>query len=464
MSKNWRSLFKLSANLKQSHAWIIAGLLLAMSMASEVNHAASYTVPLKRFVVPIVIAGATAFCLLRVVVALFNRLLRVIEESTVATKRDLLLILFTYFCVIVGFGIVYLVLETFVGKAVFDFTEFKTRVRLIDNLYLSGITITTGGNILPVYWFSKFLLVLESLLGVWLTAIVLGFFIGSLLGSQQQVKQATWYADLQKAYVPVLDGWASAISKIETELGTTPPEEMLRNIRDGRQKLLQTMAALVENQYDPVPSATVSANWMQFYRAVDAPANYLELARLYTSMSYLKDGLMTKLLGVLVMREWGDKPKEMPGDGELVIPVYDGKDDKERLARQLPGAPLAILKPKGLDVVSDSDTIDLGNQDENIRTKFRDYFAQHSAELRSFASLRISVDLRSNIEVGESGESALPMGVVNIQSSQPYLLGPTEPFQAIIVDMIKPFGRYLGRLIICENTIQAKNATGNQTS
>lgn len=414
MVKTLRNAF--AADLKARHAWSITSLLVGLGLIAEINHSVSYAAPLKRFIVPILVTASLLVSLTRVLAAVLKQLLRVIEESAIASKRDLLLIAFTYFCVIAGFGILYLVLETLMGKAIFDFGEFQTRIRLIDRLYLSGLTITTGGDILPVYWFSKFLLVLESLVGVWLTAIVLGFFIGSLLGSQQQLKQAKWYAELQQLYVGALDNWATVVSDLESKLETIPPTEAVRGIRELRQELLKTIADLVEYQYAPGESARVCANWMQFYRPSEAASKHLEIARDYSSPSYLEGGNITSLWGVLVMRDWGEKPDGMPGDGELVIPVYDGKSAKERISRQLPGAPLAILKPNGLDVVSDSDTIDLSNQDEGIRAKFKDYFDNHRAELRSFASVRISQTPTSTIQIAESTESTVPLGVVNVQS------------------------------------------------
>jgi len=145
---------------------------------------------------------------------------------------------------------------------------------------------------------------------------------------------------------------------------------------------------------------------------------------------------MRTLWGILVLREWSEQPENMPGPGELVLPVYD-PEDPAKARNQLAGAPLAITDPDGYHIVPDTRSIDLDNQDPDVQERMRRYFREHSAELRSFASVRIEYAGRL-------------VGVVNIQSSEPDLCGTTEYVQRTIVDMIRPFTRYLARLAILD--------------
>ena len=156
---------------------------------------------------------------------------------------------------------------------------------------------------------------------------------------------------------------------------------------------------------------------------------------------------MKTLWGILVLREWGEQPANMPGSGKLVLPVYD-PSDPAKVRSQLAGAPMAITTPDGYHIVSDTRAIDLSNQDPDVKVRMEQYFQEHSTELRSFASVRV-----------DYSDSAV--GVVNIQSSEPDLCGNTEYVQRTIVDMIKPFTRYLAQLAVYDEAKERQERENN---
>jgi hypothetical protein len=424
-----KDLFNPGADLQRGQIAVLACLLALSAILSESSHYFAWW-PAKRVLAPILGILIVAATLARIIIALFNRLLLVIRESTAARRNDLFLIAFTYASVIVGFGVVYLLLESAVGKEVFAFSRFPTKIRLIDNLYMSGITIATVGygDIVPAFWFTKLLVVFESLIGIWLTATVLGFFIGSLLSFQQQDQQRKWYAGIQRIYFEALNEYSEAISSIDL---TQNLADLKAKTLTTRQAVLKTIAILVQAQYAPAPSAKVCANWMRLYVGAETPRKYLDMAEPYTHPQLR--GQMQTVWGILVLREWGEQPEGMPGSEELALPVYDPQD-LDQIHKQLPGAPAAVAGQTGYYIVSDTETIDLTNQDADVRTRMEQYFQLQSARLRSFASVRID-------------DAGATLGVVNIQSDEPDLCGTTEYVQSIIVDMIKPFARYLADLV-----------------
>ena len=413
------------------HIVTVSVILVGIGILAEVTQYLDSSV-LKRVILPIVVGLLVGACLFPLVVTLTKRLTTVIGGSTTARFQDLILIGFTYMSVIIAFGIIYQMLEYSAGKEVFAFSPFRTKLRLIDNLYVSGITITTVGygDVTPTFWFTKLLVVVESLVGILLTATVLGLFIGSLLSSQQQDQQRRWYAGLQRRYLQALNEYFDTINSIDTKVDIGELKKKTLSIRQG---LLKTIASLVQAQYAPAPSAKVCANWMRLHTALDAERKYLDLAEPYT-FPLLRGEAMRSLWGILILREWGEQPPNMPGSGELVLPVYDPADPA-KIRSQLSGAPHAITNRDGYHIVSDTRSIDLSNQDPDVRNRMESYFAEHSNELRSFASVRIEY-------------SGRVVGVVNIQSSEPDLCGTTEYVQRTIVDMIRPFTRYLARLAV----------------
>jgi hypothetical protein len=130
------------------------------------------------------------------------------------------------------------------------------------------------------------------------------------------------------------------------------------------------------------------------------------------------------LKGVLVLKEWGERPRTMPGKDELGLPVYQGE------IPQLPGAPESITAIDGYVVVSDVSKIDLSNQPNEVATALQEYFTERTQDIRSFASVR----------VGDENE---PSGVINVQSDDVNLCGTSPDAQQLLVDMIQPFAAYL---------------------
>lgn len=425
-------LFKPRKNLRAGHLLIIFLVLVTTGIAAEyAPHLRS--VPVKRFVLPAIGVLFIFASLVRIAIAVLNRLLLVIRENTAAQKSDLQVIAFSYLSVITGFGTIYLLLESFVGKQVFEFSSYRSYFRIVDYLYVSGVTITGVGDVVPVFSVIKVLVVIESLIGIALTGTVLGLLIGSLLSFNQQDQQRKWYQGIRRLYFENLDKYFQAVNTIDIR------EQSLADLKaktfEIRKGILQTIAILVRAQYAPSPYATVSANWMRLHVGSEASQKYLDMAQEYADPQ-LKGAAMGTVWGILVLREWGVKPPNMPASEQLALPVYD-PDDPDKTASQLAGAPAAVASADGYDVVSDTELINLDNQDQVVRTKMEKYFKDHREELRSFASVRI--DFRGGT-----------LGVINIQSSEPNLLGATEADQRIIVDMIRPFARYLAQLVVLD--------------
>lgn len=385
-----------------------------------------------RNLVAAAIATINAAALLYVVSALLKRLLEIINGQRGASLRDLAFIGFAYVFVIGGFATIYLAADDFRGESFFHSNAAREGIRLLDHLYFSGITIATVGygDIVPQTWPTKFLVVTEAITGLWLTVIVLGVFIGNILGRQQQDRQVKFLTSFQKFYLNSLEDFHRAISSIR-ELQEERKDISDKEYEEMQRSLLETIATLVKLQYEPSPTAVVRSNWMLLYTGDQAPEKALEVAQQFTIPQLRNARAMKTLWGVLVMQGWYDKPSSMPGKGELALPVYD-PSDPDQVRYQLTGAPQAVSNSLGYIIVSDSSNVDLSNQDESVRINIQNYFKEHAPNLRSFASVSIEYE-----GIG---------GVVNIQSDEPDLCGTSPEIQRLLVDMIRPFATYLIQL------------------
>jgi hypothetical protein len=364
-----------------------------------------------------------ALSLSYVVAALLRRLLEIINGRRAATLTDLGLIGYAYVFVIATFAAVYLGADNFGGESFHHSNDFRAPLRIVDHLYLSGITIATVGygDIVPRTAPTKLLVVLESMVGLWLTVTVLGVFIGSLLSRQLQDKQAQFFTDFQRDYVASIALCQTTVNSLE---GLRPDQ-----IAEFRRNVLETVARLVRLQYGPRPSAKVNANWMRFYRGREVPPHALEMVRGHVVPHLATEEAMRTVWGFLVLQEWDNQPPLMPGSGELVLPVYDPHNPA--LSKdQLLGAPQAVGSEEGYVIVSDATTVDLSNQHPDVARRLAEYFSERAKDLRSFASVRM-------------GTRSDPAGVINIQSSEPDLCGTSPEAQRILVDMIQPFATYL---------------------
>lgn len=369
------------------------------------------------------IGVADGVALTFVVTALLRRLLEVINGRRAANLKDFALIGFAYVFVVCAFGTVFLAAENFGGESFAFSNNFRERVKLFDFLYLSGITIATVGygDIVPRTLPTKLLVVLEAVTGLWLTVIVLGVFIGSLLGRQQQDRQERFFTGFQTIYFQALTDYQAVVNSLR-DLPAPALDELKRS-------LLETIALLVKLQYEPSPTAKVNANWMRFYRGPEAPGGALDIAREFAAPPFRSPASARAVWGVLVLQDWDDRPPMMPGKGELALPVYD-PGDADLAGRQLPGAPRAVTAETGYVIVSDSSRLSLDDQDAEVRGRLGRYFAERAPDLRSFASVRV-------------GPAEAPFGVINIQSNEPDLCGTSPEVQALLVDMIRPFATYL---------------------
>jgi len=349
-----------------------------------------------------------------VLTALMKQLLDIINGQRIATLKDLTSIGFAYLFVIAAFGTIYLSIENVHNKSfIFTYDDTRSSVAIIDYVYLSGITIATVGygDIVPAIWPARILAVLEAVTGLWLTVTVLGVFIGSLLSRQLQDKQTRFFRDFQSDYVRALADCQATIAAID--------ELSLEELLDFRRNILATISRLVRLEYEPVPSAIVRANWMRFYPAENVPKQYWQITQ------FMNPGAgRENLKGILVLKEWGEKPPTMPGKDELGLPVYQGE------IPQLPGAPESITAIDGYVVVSDVSKIDLGDQPPEVAAALQEYFTERTQDIRSFASVRV-------------GDENGPSGVINVQSDDINLCGTSPDAQQLLVDMIKPFAAYL---------------------
>lgn len=368
----------------------------------------------------LVLGVLQGFALVFVLAALLKQLLQVIDGQRGANLKDLGSIGYAYAFVIFAFATMYLAADNFrdasfsygIGFHAADF-------RLVDNLYFSGITIATVGygDITPRTWPVKTLAVLEPLTGLWLTVTVLGVFIGSLLNRQVQDKQSKFFRDFLRDYFAALTNCQKTIN----DIAYLQPEQ----IEEFRREIMRTVARFVRLHYEPMPSATVRANWMRFYSSEKASEEALQLARRFVLPEFDSPRKIRNLRGVLLLQEWDVKPETMPGKDELALPVYHPQTHV-----QLPGAPQALDAKEGYVIVSNVDKMDLSKQPKDVKRRLTEYFRDRAEDIKSFASVRIAS--KDN-----------PYGIINIQSDDVDLCGTSAEDQQLLVDMIRPFATYL---------------------
>ena len=360
-----------------------------------------------------------------VITALLRRLLEIINGQRAASLKDLGFIGYAYIFVIATFAAVYLAADTFGGESFFHSNDSRSPLRILDHLYLSGITIATVGygDIVPKTVPTKMLVVLEAIIGLWLTVTVLGVFIGSLLGRQLQDKQSRFFTAFQRDYFRSIARCQSIVNSLDRLTSD--------DLSTFRSEILKTIAHLVRLHYEPSRTANVNANWMRFYSGSEAPDAALDHARKFVVPHLKNKKAMQTVWGVLVLQEWDSKPPLMPGKDEFALPVYDPTDDYQG-EYQLPGAPQAVAENDGYVIVSDVATMDLKKQDKKVIGSLNRYFNERVSDLRSFASVRI-------------GDRSKPFGVINIQSNEPDLCGTSPEAYRILVDMIQPFAAYLAQ-------------------
>lgn len=360
------------------------------------------------------------FALVFVLAALLKQLLQVIYGQRAANLKDLGSIGYAYAFVICAFATMYLAADNFRDSSFSYASGFHAAdFRLIDNLYFSGITIATVGygDITPRTWPVKTLAVVEPLTGLWLTVTVLGVFLGSLLNRQMQDKQSRFFRDFLSDYFAALTSCQRTVNTIR-DLSAEQVEAF-------RCEIMATVAYIVRLHYEPVPSATVRANWMRFYNGAKAPEQALELARKFVVPRFNSVEKMRDLRGVLLLKEWDKRPETMPGKDELALPVYEPQTDV-----QLPGAPQSLDAEDGYVIVSNVEKMDLRKQPKDVNRRLRQYFKDRAQDIKSFASVRIA-----------SADN--PYGVINIQSDDINLCGTSAEDQQLLVDMIRPFATYL---------------------
>ncbi|HEY9404251.1 MAG TPA: potassium channel family protein [Pyrinomonadaceae bacterium] len=436
----------------------ITVLWVVLSVVLEVSNHKFGLGDAARFWLSVAAASLNGVVLLFVISSLVRRLLQIIEGQRGAGYRDIIAVAFAYWVVVIAFAAVFLAFENVFGPDnAFKYSNDKDYLRLVDYIYLSGVTIGTVGygDIVPINWYTKITVIVEAFTGLWLTVFVVAVFVGSLLGRQDLDRRTKFLTTFQRRYLSALEEHHKALDLVEKYLeedhgGAVDYEALDRQLTEFQESILKTVADLVQLQYEPSSSATVTANWMRLYLRGEALPKELESADQFTHPDYRAGG--GKILwGVLVLRDWGERPPSMPGLGEFALPVYDPNDPSEA-ELQLPGAPEVIGSVDGYVIVSDSSKVDFSRHHPLVRNTVARYFKTTAPDLRSFASVRIEYEAGQLGVGGEADEGAgaddqdtTILGVINIQSDEPELCGSSPEVQQLLVDIIRPFARYLAQ-------------------
>lgn len=457
-----RRFYRIFLVLDTRAALVIAALWAVLAAALELSNHNLSVGDASRYWTGVAAVAVNACVLLFVAVSLVRRLLEIIRGQRGAGWWDIGAVAFTYLIVVLAFAGIYLGWENGWGaETVFKFTNGQSYIRLVDYVYLSGLTITTVGygDVSPVIWYAKLATVLEALTGLGLTAFVVGVFVSSLLGRQDLDRRTKFLTSFQRKYLNALEEHLKALNLAEKYLdehagGDGDYEDLDRQLTGFQESILKTVADLVQLQYEPSSTAKVTANWMRLYLRGEATPEELELAADFTEPDY-RPGAGKAPWGVLVLQEWGERPSGMPGPEEFALPVYD-PDDPEEEALQLQGAPEAVGSAEGYVIVSDASKVDFGRHHPSVRDNLIRYFKTRAPDLRSFASVRVDYEeWQERVAEGEAGgetgvagaedQGAPTLGVINIQSDEPDLCGSSPEVQQLLVDIIRPFARYLAK-------------------
>jgi hypothetical protein len=393
----------------------------------------------KRFVIPTSIIAIAILPLIMAVEALLLRLENVVYQDKPARSNDLLLVISIYIYAIGVFGSLFLATQELLKQNVFKSSEGPLVLEVIDAIYISGITIATVGygDLTPLHPAVKFMAIAESILGLGLTAIVAGFFIGSLLGRQQQDRELRWFEGFQRHFLSTLAHYRDVLVSLD-DLKTEDFNSLL-------QDLLRTVKTIII-EYESAMSTDVSVNWMQLYERKDCPEQLLELAKQFVPLQLRDEKAEATFWGVLVLRDWNDKPQQMPEGWQFALPVFPASS-----LHQLPGAPRAVMNSEGYSVVLDTQTLDLKGTADEVRQKIVRHFSDHASELRSFISIRMQL----------GGET---LGVMTVNSREKELCGPSTQSQQVLADMLKPLAQLLAEVVVYSGFITTGDDDLEQTS
>jgi hypothetical protein len=122
----------------------------------------------------------------------------------------------------------------------------------------------------------------------------------------------------------------------------------------------------------------------------------------------------------------------------IVLPIpFKATDDRQRRL-VIPGAPQAALRGGGPSVHEDTRRIatECADFSAPIRDEIAHYFSDEGdgKDVRSFASVRL-------------GNASDPIGVLNIDSDQPYVLGHEDEFYVSFYAMLRPMLDVLGQAV-----------------
>ena len=115
--------------------------------------------------------------------------------------------------------------------------------------------------------------------------------------------------------------------------------------------------------------------------------------------------------------------------GKFFLPLPPGSDSEAAL----PGAPFAFLSEAPV-IVDDTSKIEIANKvPEKVRQNIDSYFSSKQRSFKSFASLRV---------IGAGS----PIGVVNVESADPFVFGETEDDKRRMSEYLLPFCSVFGIL------------------
>lgn len=143
---------------------------------------------------------------------------------------------------------------------------------------------------------------------------------------------------------------------------------------------------------------------------------------------------------VLHLTVWATPPNS---DAEITLPVAANDDIL------LFGAPRAFVQGT-MEYVADTRREDLlqeliARQDDDVRDAIKNYLKRWENNFVSF----ISAPLRRSGQI---------LGVLNVQSNQPEILGPDEIYRDDMEQCLLPFCALLGTLIAQENKVQQSSS------
>ncbi len=262
--------------------------------------------------------------------------------------------------------------------------------------------------------------VIVFLLGVIL--IIHGQWSGERSAAKEQRKVSD-DLDLMASYAAAVK---DSISSASLAHGMKSEERLSAQI-----DILKTIASILYLYYGKQLDLDINACQMLAYAVANAPADVAERAKQFIESGRNLDSY-AHVLDLTVWAENG-QPKQ------LSLPVEDPTTDARRL-KLLPGAPAAFALRK-VQIIESTDDIKSyfgpngpgRNLDGVVREAQITFFSKQG--FKSFVSIPI-------------GTNDNPLGVVNVQSNRPHILGRRNKHKRPVMNLLEPLLYALQLLII----------------